>query len=345
MATIRDVAAKAGVSVATVSRTLNGIGPVHGDTSKRVLAAARALKYVPHAAARSLSIRRSHTLGVLLPEVHGEFFSEVIRGIDVAARQRGYHILVSSSHNDAQEMAAVLRALRGRVDGLVAMSPDPETGSISRALTSDTPVVLLNAATNARPTIRIDNYSGARSMTDHLIALGHRYIAFITGPERNADAAERLRGYRSALGISPTAKRPHIEVPGDFTENSGYEAVPKILAMKPRPTAIFAANDSMAVGALHALREVGMHLPEEMALAGFDDIPMARYITPPLTTVRVDIAELGRRAVETLIASIEGGGAPRKQEVIATTLVVRESCGAQLRVRKSPAGRQPRAHE
>ncbi len=336
VATIRDVAARAGVSVATVSRTLNGVGPVHGDTSKRVVAAARALKYVPHAAARSLSIRRSHTIGVVLPEVHGEFFSEVIRGIDVAARQRGYHILVSGSHDDVQEMSAVLHALRGRVDGLMVMSPDPGLGSISRALTADTPFVLLNSASANRPAIRIDNHSGARAMTDHLIALGHRGIAFITGPERNADAAERLRGYRTALSSNDAATRPHIEVPGDFTENSGYAAAQQILSMKPRPTAIFAANDAMAVGALHALREAGLHLPQDMALAGFDDIPMARYLTPKLTTVHVDIAELGRRAVEHLVASIERTVQPgRKHEVIATTLVVRESCGAEMPRRRT----------
>lgn len=328
VATIRDVAARAGVSVATVSRTLNGIGPVHDDTSKRVLAAVRALRYVPHAAARSLSIRRSHTIGVLLPEVHGEFFSEVIRGIDVAARARGYHILVSSSHDDAQEMSAVLRALRGRVDGLIVMSPDAELGPLSRALTADTPAVLLNSATNARPTIRIDNYSGARGMTEHLISLGHRDIAFITGPERNHDAAERRRGYRTALDAAPGAKRAHVEVEGDFTEESGYRAVPQLLAMKPRPTAIFAANDAMAIGALRALREAHVAIPDGMALAGFDDIPMARYLTPPLTTVRVDIAELGRRAVEYLADSLDGGGGTKKHGVIPTTLVVRESCSA-----------------
>lgn len=329
VATIRDVAARAGVSVATVSRTLNGVGPVHDDTSKRVLAAARALRYVPHAAARSLSIRRSHTLGVLLPEVHGEFFSEVIRGVDVAARARGYHILVSSSHDDAQEMSAVLRALRGRVDGLIVMSPDLELGPLARALTADTPAVLLNSGTSARPTIRIDNYSGARSMTDHLIALGHRRIAFITGPQRNADAAERRRGYRAALGASATATRPHIEVEGDFTEESGYRAVPKLLAMNPRPTAIFAANDAMAIGALRALREAAVAIPDDMALAGFDDIPMARYLTPQLTTVRVDIAEMGRRAVEYLVRSLERSDSEiRKHDVIPTSLVVRESCSA-----------------
>lgn len=348
VATIRDVAARAGVSVATVSRTLNGVGPVQDDTSKRVLAAARSLKYVPHAAARSLSIRRSHTLGVLLPEVHGEFFSEVIRGIDVAARASRYHILVSSSHSDAEEMAEVLRALRGRVDGLIVMSPDLELGKLSRALATDTPVVLLNSATNARPTIRIDNYSGARSMTEHLVALGHNRIAFITGPERNADAAERRRGYRTALELGPpvkgTARRPHIEIEGDFTEESGYRAVAQILAMKPRPTAIFAANDSMAVGALRALREAGIAVPDDMALAGFDDIPMAHYLTPQLTTVRVDIAEMGRRAVEYLVASLgPSDGGIRKHHVVPATLVIRESCGAHLARRGTAVKKQARA--
>jgi LacI family transcriptional regulator len=345
-ATIRDVAARAGVSVATVSRALNNLGTVQDGTSKRVIAAARALRYVPHAAARSLSIRRSHTIGVVLPEVHGEFFSEVIRGIDVAARQRGYHILVSGSHDDVQEMSAVLHALRGRVDGLMVMSPDRGLGSISRALTADTPFVLLNSAATSRPAIRIDNHAGARAMTEHLLALGHRGIAFIAGPERNTDAAERLRGYRTALGTTDAAKPPHVEVAGDFTENSGYAAAQQILAMKPRPTAIFAANDAMAVGALHALREAGLQLPKEMALAGFDDIPMARYLTPKLTTVHVDIAELGRRAVEQLVASIEGTGEPgRKNEVIATTLVVRESCGAELPRRGAPANKKNRTQD
>lgn len=331
VATIRDVASRAGVSVATVSRALNGIGPVHADTSRRVKAAVRALRYVPHAAARSLSMRRSHTLCVLLPEVHGEFFSEVIRAIDIETRRHGYHLLVSGSHNDAEEMAAVLRALRGRVDGIIVMSPETALASFSKELTAAMPAVFLNSAAAPR-SIRIDNYSGARAMTDHLIRLGHSRIAFIGGPEGNVDAAERKRGYRDAVGSPRSAKRPAIEISGDFTEDAGYAAVPEILTMTPRPTAIFAANDSMAIGAMHALREAGIELPDEMAVAGFDDVPIARYVTPPLTTVAVDIAQLGRRAVESLIASIEGsrrnGGAA---DLITTTLVVRQSCGTPSR--------------
>ncbi len=323
-ATIRDVAKRAGVSVAIVSRTLNGVGPVRAITSRHVLKIAHAMRYVPHAAARSLSSRRSQTIGVLLPELHGEFFSEVIRGIDVAARQRGYHILVSGSHSDVSEMVAVLGAMRGRVDGLVVMSPDVDLGPLSRNIPPAMPVVLLNSSARGRRAIQIDNCSGARLMTQHILSLGHTRIAFITGPERNLDGAERTRGFRD--GIRGTAALPS-EMEGDFTEESGYRATNELLGRVPRPTAIFAANDAMAIGALHALREKKLRVPEDVSLAGFDDIPLARFLTPPLTTVRVDIAELGRRAVDMLLAQMEGSSASAHKDVIPTTLIVRNSCG------------------
>jgi len=326
--TIRDVAATAGVSVATVSRVFNGKGPIREETIARVKEVAAAMHYVPHAGARSLSTRTTRTIGLLLPDLHGEFFSEVIRGVDVAARMRGYHLLVSGSHSDAEEMSAMLQALRGRVDGLIIMSPDLGLGPISRALAADTPVVLLNTAASGKRTIRIDNYAGAREMTAHLIEQGHRRIAFITGPERNVDAAERRRGYRDAIDAIHGER---IEIAGDFTEDSGYHAAPGVLALRARPTAIFAANDAMAIGALRALREAQVPVPEQMALAGFDDVPIARYLTPPLTTVRVDIAEMGRRAVEHLVKTLtQAAETSKKHDLIATTLVVRESCGAQL---------------
>lgn len=327
IATIRDVATRAGVSVATVSRTLNGISPVSEDASRRVMSAVKALKYVPHAAARSLSIRRSHTLCVLLPEVHGEFFSEVISAMDLAARDRGFHLLVSSSHEDTDEMNAVLKALRGRVDGIILMSP--ERGA--RVLATDVPTILLNSGGRGRKSIEIDNFNGARRMTEHLISLGHERIAYIAGPEHNADARERLRGYRAAMESAGLAAGTR-EIPGSFTEESGYGAVQTLLKASPRPTAIFAANDATAIGAMFALREAGIALPAEMTLAGFDDIPIARYLTPQLTTVRVDIAELGRRAVEELLSEIEnpGAGSSRK-ELIATTLAIRESSAAPRR--------------
>jgi LacI family transcriptional regulator len=325
-ATIRQVAAHAGVSVATVSRVFNRNGPVRDETSRRVLESAGLLRYVPNAAARSLSIRRSNTVGVLLPDLYGEFFSEVIRGIDTAARARHHHLLVSGFHSDHLEMAAMLTSVRGRVDGLVVMSPDADAVTLCESLPTDIPCLLLNCHAEGYPSIAIDNHGGAGSMVRHLHALGHRSIAFVSGPENNADASERLRGFRdasTALGLSPAGL---IELPGDFTEQAGRDAVLALGSKQLRPSAIFAANDAMAIGAMSALRDLELRVPHDVVVVGFDDIPVARYITPPLTTVAVEIADLGRLALELLLDAIDG--MPPESKTLPTTLVVRESCGA-----------------
>jgi LacI family transcriptional regulator len=326
--TIHDVAARAGVSVATVSRVLNGKAVVREETLRQVLDAAKMLSYVPNVAARALSIRRNHAIGIVLPDVHGEFFSEVIRGIDVAARQAGYHILVSGSHSNVGEMLEVLAAMRGRVDGLVVMAPDVALASLHHSLPSDLPLVLLNSTDAGRDAITIDNYGGARAMMRHLGELGHVLVAFIQGPAQNVDARERRRGFRQAMRSFAVKSPRRLEFAGDFTEESGHAAAQKILAATPRPTAIFAANDSMAVGVLAALAEAGVAVPEEMSVAGFDDIPIARYVAPPLTTIRVDIADLGRRAFRLLLEVIEQPptSPARRRDCIATTLVARKSC-------------------
>ena len=316
--TIKEVAAKAGVSVATISRVLNGKGPVRETTSRRVMETCQAMRFTPHGIAQSLSLRRTHTIGLLLPDLHGEFFSEVIRGIDGEARRSGYHLLVSGFHSDRQEMTAVFRAVRGRVDGLIVMSPDRDSSMLASHLPQGFPLVLLNSAGAGNRTITIDNYGGARSMMLHLRSLGHSRIAFIQGPEQNADAAERLRGYREIAGDG-------VVIDGDFSEEAGYAAGKQLAAMRRGVTAVFAANDAMAVGALGALREAGVRVPNDLALAGFDDIPIARYVTPHLTTVSVDIAQLGRRAFDLLMSDHEG------HEVLPAALVVRESCGSKIR--------------
>jgi LacI family transcriptional regulator len=320
------------VSVATVSRVLNGKELVREETSQQVLEAARVLRYVPNVAARSLSIRRSHTLGVVLPDVHGEFFSELIRGIDLAARRAGYHILVSGSHSNATEMLEVLDAMRGRVDGLVVMAPDVSASAFRESLSGGIPTVVLSSQDDEHDAITIDNYGGARRMMSHLVAMGHARIAFVCGPSQNSDARERLRGYRHAM----RSIGARCELAGDFTEAAGYDAARQILAIptKSRPTAIFAANDAMAVGVLGALADIGVLVPKEMAVAGFDDIPIARFIAPPLTTVRIDIAEIGRRAFALLFdrlsprVSARGSGGEHRLEVVTTSLVIRKSCGA-----------------
>jgi len=331
--TIHDVAHRAGVSVATVSRVLNGKQLVREETANHVLSAARSLRFVPNVAARTLSIRRSQTIGIVLPDVHGEFFSEVIRGIDVAARKEKYHILVSGSHSDPGEMLEVLEAMRGRVDGLVVMAPDVALSSLPRSRATDLPLVLLNTADDAHDAITIDNFGGARAMIRHLAQLGHTRVAFVKGPDHNADARERQRGYRQGMRAISGGER--VEIDGDFTERSGYDAALQLLDMSQRPTAIFAANDSMAVGVLSALADRGVVVPAEMTVVGFDDIPIAHYVAPPLTTIRVDIAELGRRAFALLCEALGEGRHTRRQECISTTLVVRKSCAVPSQVKTS----------
>lgn len=328
-ATIKDVAREAGVSVASVSRALNGGGGVTAETSQRIHEAAQRLHYVPHAAARMLITRRTNTVGALLPDLHGEFFSELIRGIDQAARARGLHLLVSSSHDGAEDAAAALRAMQGRVDGLLILSNHVDAAFLRSNLPTGLPAVLLNSAVKnpAYAVLNIDNYGGAHAMVRHLLEAGHAGVTFIAGPTDSFDAQQRELGYRAALARHVPHAAPDV-VAGDFSEEAGYRAGRQLLARTPRPRAVFAANDMMAVGCLSAFKEAGVEVPRDIALAGFDDIPIARYVTPPLCTVRVRIAELGRSALEQLAARLED---PRRatpsSHTLACEIVTRASCG------------------
>lgn len=330
MPTIKDVAREAGVSVATVSRVMNDSGPVSEETRRRIREVATRMRFAPNVAARSLITARTMTLGVLLPDLYGEFFSEVIRGIDQASRRRGYHLLVSSSHADRQETEAALLAMRGRVDGLIIMSPDLDARALVENLPDRLPLVLMNSTLEGDgfDSLRIENYQGASAVMRHLLARGHRRIAIIKGAPRNHDAAERLRGYRAALKRAGIERDPRWEIAGDFTDESGYRAVDVLLQLDPRPTALFAANDAMAIGAMSALREAGIDVPGAMSVVGFDDIPVARYVTPALSSVRVPIGALGERATEMLLeAVVEKQRRVRRRETLPTELVVRDSCG------------------
>ena len=329
--TIRDVARASGFSVATVSRVLNGSGPVKDETRRRVREVATSLRFSPNVAARTLSTNRTQTIGVLLPDLHGEFFSEVIRGIDETAQEHGYHVLVSSSHNAPAEISAALATMRGCVDGVVIMSPVIDGRTLAAELPPSLPLVLLNCAGGHDDVdaLDIDNHGGALAMTRHLVALGRRRIAFVRGPRGNADAEARLRGYRDALREAKIAPNAAWEFDGDFQQGSGLAAVEQLLATAPRPDALFAANDVMAIAAMSALREAGVRVPEDVAVTGFDDIPIARYVHPTLTTVRVDIAGLGARAVRTLLHAVgRKNEHARVRATLATELVVRASCGA-----------------
>lgn len=325
--TIKDVAREAGVSVATVSRAINGQDGVAVAVRDRVLEVASRLDYAPHQAARALSSRRTRTIGVVLPDLHGEFFSELIRGIGQEARAHGLHLLLSAHHGDPGEQGSALQAMRGRVDGVLLMAPTdggivPLAGQLSLAL----PAVLVNAADpeGRWPAVMVDGHAGALRMTRHLLDAGRRRIAFVSGPDDNRDARERRRGYEDALREFDPAAGP-VVVAGDFDQASGARAAAGLLERTPRPDAIFAANDAMAIGCLRACADAGVDVPGEVAVAGFDDIPLARLVHPALTTMQVDIAGLGASALRLLVQSREGASAGDGIRSIVPQLVIRGS--------------------
>ena len=335
--TIRDVARLAQVSVATVSRALNGQQNVARGVRERVLEAARELRYVPHHAARSLSSRRTRTIGVILPDLHGEFFSELMRGIDAVARERDQLLLVSSYRRDPHELGVAIRAMRGRVDGMVVLAPFVDTTPLTQDIGNTQAAVLLNTDFTevGVGTVALDNRGGARSMVEHLAKQGYRRIAFIAGPQDHFDAGERLQGYRDALADVLPDTAPMV-LEGNFDESGGYDAGRAIAAMAPgeRPDAVFAGNDMMAIGCLCAFHEAKLRVPEDIAVAGFDDIPLARYVHPTLTTMAVDIADMGGLALRTLLAGREPD-APREVRRVHTHLVERDSTRARPREQAS----------
>lgn len=335
--TVTDVAREAGVSVASVSRVVNGHTNVTRETRKRVEEVVARLGYVPHIAARSLITKRTHLIGVLLPDLYGGFFSELIRGIDAAARDQGLHVLLSSSHGDAAEMSAAIRAMHGRVEGLLILAPQLDAAGLG-ALAPTTPAVFMNSrVAGTQPSLSIDSYGGARAMVRHLVACGHRSICHISGPIDNFDSHERERGYCDELAASVPGMPARV-LRGDFSEASGYAAGRLLSASPNRPDAVFAANDMMALGCLAAFDALGLVVPDDIALAGFDDIPLSSYVRPALTTMRVQIVELGRGAVNQLAALIEPAQVP---PTITTTfmpeLVIRGSCGGTARTHPQAA--------
>jgi LacI family transcriptional regulator len=329
-ATMKEVARRAGVSIATVSRVLNNVGVV--DERKRILVSKAVvdLRYVPNPIGRGLSRQKTEAIGLVLPDLFGEFFSEVIRGADQTAQLHRHHLMVSSSHNNRQEIEAAIRVMRGRVDGLLIMSPHIDARTLRENLPQHLPVILINGLVEGDEydSLNVENFEGSVAMVRHLLGHGHQRIALIKGIEDNLDAQERLRGYRHALREGAADCRSEYEIPGNFSEASGYDAVREILLLTPRPTAIFACNDAMAIGAMSALREAGVRVPDEIAVAGFDDIPICSYLTPALSTVHVDNNRVGVLAVETLLRALGDRNAHRKEHrKIPTSLALRGSCG------------------
>ena len=322
--TLKDVADRAGLSIASASRALNGRPHVSPAVLVRVREAADALGFVPHAGARQLTLRRTGTIGVILPDLFGEFFSELIRGIDHAAHVHEQQLLLSTLHGATGRVATVAGAMSGRVDGLIVMAPECEPEALGRDLPAGLPTVLLHTAVPGRSSFIIDNRAGSVAATEHLIACGRRRLAFLAGPEANSDAAARLAGFRAAMAERLGVVDPLV-LAGDFTEESGSLAAEALLPRLGSIDGIVSANDMMAIGCVLALRAAGVAVPEEVAVIGFDDVPAARYLSPTLSSVHVGIGRLGTLAVERLLESIECPGAEAKVDTLNPTLALRGS--------------------
>ncbi|WP_394646689.1 LacI family DNA-binding transcriptional regulator [uncultured Sphingomonas sp.] len=327
-ATIHDVARDAGVSVASVSRVFNGRDHVRAEMRTRVEAAAARLGYVPHAGARSLSLSRTGAIGVVLPDLHGEFFSELLRGMDREAGARGLGLLLTVLH-DGRGLET-LAQLRGQVDGVVVMAPQLDPAVLARHMPRGLPALFLACAPEgAGASLRIDNRGGAAAAVAHLAAGGATRIVHLSGPSGNLDADERRAGAEQAARAAGVALSI---VEGDFREGSGAIVAECIASGTLEADAIFAANDMMAIGALMTLKRRGVSVPGQVAVAGFDDIPLARLVSPALTSVAIDIAAMGARAVARLAEGITRArdgfvedATTDAGDTIAAQLVVRET--------------------
>jgi LacI family transcriptional regulator len=327
--TIYSIAAQAGVSIATVSRAFNGSPRISEATRERVMQIAHEMGYQPSASARNLAMSSTETLALVFPQISGPYFSEFINGAESVARSHQYHLLVYSSL-DADQEDPLLNLLPARTDGIILGTRSSSTAYIHRLHQRRFPFILLGREVPGLEThsLHPDNERGALDITRHLIGVhGYQQIAFICGPQDQLHNSERLQGYQRALNEAGLALDPQLLAPGNFDEASGYAAAQMLLERQPRPQAIFAANDQMAIGAIAAANERGLHVPEDLAVVGFDDIPTAPYLQPPLTTVNVAIFEQGAQAVQLLLKQIAEPNLPARVLHIPTRLVVRHSCG------------------
>ena len=326
--TIRDVARLAEVSISTVSRVINTPSMVKRDKRVKVEEAIETLGFSPNQMARSLLKKETGGIGVILPYVGGEFFSEFLTSIDKAAQEQGMFLLISTSHRNTEAMRIALHNMRSRVDGVMVMASDGTPDMLRSLEKGANPVVFVNTNTtniDGLETINFDNFGGAYTATEYLIRLGHTRIAMLKGPEHSFDASERLRGYRQALLDNRIEPDINLEISGDFTPEAGYEAARVLIGIAPRPTAVFGANDQSTIALMSVLRNFDLAIPEEISVVGFDDIPAARYAAPPLTSVRVPIWEIGETAINRLIYLTREKDSTRKHASLSVKLIVRES--------------------
>ena len=323
--TLTDVAKLAGVSTMTVSRVINGHAKVAADTRERVMRAMESIDYRPNLLARGLASGRSRSIGVLTVDTTLYGPRAALRGIEMAARDSGYSVTIAHLNDpDRTAIAQGATLLRSRAsDGVILLQPLISEVSTVPPPADLPPMVAIHAGTPGNyPVVSVDQRLGARMATEHLLGLGHATVHHIAGPEIWYEGVERVVGWSEALAASGI-EAPAAPVHGDWSAASGYAAAKTVLERRG-VTAIFVANDSMALGTLHAMHELGLRCPDDVSLVGFDDYPEAEFFSPGLTTIRQDFDEIGRRSVELLVQLIESGQAAA-QVVLPPKLIVRES--------------------
>jgi len=324
--TIKDVAREAGVNVSTASRALSGSYGVHKATREKIARIAKKLQYFPNSIAKGLVTGSSKTLGLLISDIRNPFFAEVARGVEDAAQAAGFQVFLCNSDLDSAKQMAYFQVLRSRrVDGVIMNSISNLSAAQQHELAeAGIPVVLLNRPPGVQAafsTVAADNFRGGCLVGQYLAGLGHRSIGHITGPRSHGNLSQRRRGFLKAL------QRRQVSVStlyGHQSYDGGFELAQKLLGQCPAVTAIFAANNIMAFGALRALRAMGLEAPGDISIVGFDDLELAGIITPPLTTVRQPKYEMGQAAVQVLLAK----NGDSEHRVLEVSLIERQSCRA-----------------
>lgn len=328
MATIKDVAKEAGVSVATVSRTLNRSDRVSSEVRDRVVAAVESLGYRPNAIARSLKSRNTRTLGLVIPNVTNPFFTQMARVVEDAARERGYSLIFGNTDEDPEKEAEYLEVLlEKQVDGLIvspARSASPQLEALVRDGVS---VVFLDRYLQGieAPVVRSDGRRAVDELVEYMVGLGHEKLAIISGSSETVPGRERLDAFLAgARERNVPVDEEYIKF-GDFRRESGFETMRELLDTKEPPTAVFAANNLMALGALQAIKQAGVRVPEDVSFASFDDVSWFELVEPPITAIAQPVPELGAAAARMLPSLVEGGEA--ESVILDAELVVRGSCG------------------
>jgi LacI family transcriptional regulator len=328
MATMKQVAEKAGVSTTTVSHVINNTRVVSEDARERVLSVIQELRYIPSAVARSLKNDRTHTIGMMIPNNSNPYFAELIQGIEDASFELGYNIILCNSYDDPKKQAAYIRVLmEKRIDGLILVSSGSDE-DLSMLLANEViPKVLVDREVTgvAADLIEADHVQGAYEATRYLISLGHKRIACVAGPDTLLPSGGRVAGYQRALKEAGITVCDDFVVHSDFTSEGGFNAFQKLLTLDSKPTAIFASNDLMAIGGICAANQAGVKIPQDLSVIGYDDIALASFSTPPLTTIAQPKYQIGQLTAKTLVERISNPDSQVRRTMLTPELVIRQS--------------------